>query len=406
MRRLLFIVALATLSLAACNNDNGENRQDWMDKVPGLEQNQDENTGKNYTSYKGHTMPINEYSYDLMMGILNLVSTQHGDIDDTEFLRMLTSSPLSTEALFMADVCEGTKLEWYSIYDYVGLSAGGTIQANDNGTITSIFYPNSYEIDVMHHMSIYDIKGFYTTYYWEYHADSNILISSHTKSGEKMIAELLYFDGTEAVMLGKIAGISNTGTSLDSYGRECIRAYELHHLKFQEGGRLSLEGYKREYVYQDLKMVSDIEAEMESLMRVGSNYDVEAFAQELSDSKWTEWGILRYFDETMSHIKYPDAWDGKWNAEGGAFSDYEFVGGGTGFAYEISTAEPPFESIAYNIDWSFDPETKALTMYYQERGITTTATVSAYYTLGESDKFMVWDVDNSWNERIVLKKIE
>ena len=62
MRRLLFIVALATLSLAACNNDNGENRQDWMDKVPGLEQNQDENTGKNYTSYKGHAMPINEYS--------------------------------------------------------------------------------------------------------------------------------------------------------------------------------------------------------------------------------------------------------------------------------------------------------------------------------------------------------
>ena len=402
----MFILAMATLSLTACNKEADDSWQDWMDHLPGLEKNQDPNTGESYTSYKGHAMPINEYSYDIMMGILNLVSTQHGDIDDTEFLRMLTSSPLSTEALFMADVCEGTKLEWYSIYDYVGLSAGGTIQANDDGTLTTIFGPNTDETDVHYHMNLEGIKGFYSTYYWEYNADSNILISSYSKSGEKMIAELLYFDGVEAVMLGKIAGISNTGTTLDSYGRECIRAYELHHLKFQEGGRLSLDGYESGFMYQDLKYVCNIEAQMESIMNTSSDYDAEILAKELGDSKWSEWGVLRYYDETMRHIEYADAWNGVWNAAGGAFSDYEFVDDGTGFKYYISTAEPPFEQYTNNINWEFDPETRVLTIDYVDENYTTSVKVSAYYERGDSTKYMVWDFDNEQHERLILKRVE
>lgn len=393
---------MIALMLTACNKERDLLKDDWQDNVPGLENGVDTESGKNYTTYMGHELPESNQTLQNMMDVLHLVSMQQGEIDDEKFVAMFTSAPLRTESIFMADVVEGTKCAWYGQYDYVGISYGGTIQADENGKIISIFSPTPSDLDIEYHMEMWGIKGFYSTYFWEYNQESNILISSYSPSGEKLIAELLYFDGTQAVMLGKIAGISNTGKMVDGSGREIITKYELHHLIFEEGGKLSIEEYAQTFMYDWLKEICDVEAQMESIMAVGSDYDAEEFALELADSKWSEWGVLRYFDNDMRHVEYADAWDGQWNAAGGAFSDYALLGDGTGVIYYISTAEPPFEQNTYNFNWSFDPESRRLTIAYDDYG-TKEVIISAYWSDADSKRYMVWD---SGTDRIVLQQVE
>lgn len=393
---------MIALMLTACNKENDLLKDDWQDNVPGLENGVDIESGKNYTTYMGHELPESNQTLQNMMDVLHLVSMQQGEIDDEKFVAMFTSAPLRTESIFMANVVEGTKCAWYGQYDLVGISYGGTIQADDNGKIISIFSPAPGDLDIEYHMEMWGIKGFYSTYFWEYNQDSNILISSYSPSGEKLIAELLYFDGTQAVMLGKIAGISNTGKMVDGSGREIITKYELHHLIFEEGGKLSIEEYAQTFMYEWLKEICDVEAQMESIMAVGSDYDAEEFALELADSKWSECGVLRYFDNDMRHVEYADAWNGQWNAAGGAFSDYALLGDGTGVIYYISTAEPPFEQNTYNFNWSFDPESRRLTFAYDGYG-TKEVIISAYWSDTDSKKYMVWD---SGTDRIVLQRVE
>ena len=393
---------MIALMLTACNKENDLLKDDWQDNVPGLENGIDTESGKDYTTYMGHELPESNQTLQNMMDVLHLVSMQQGEIDDEKFVAMFTSAPLRTESIFMANVVEGTKCAWYGQYDLVGISYGGTIQADDNGKIISIFSPTPGDLDIEYHMEMWGIKGFYSTYFWEYNQESNILISSYSPSGEKLIAELLYFDGTQAVMLGKIAGISNTGKMVDGSGREIITKYELHHLIFDEGGKLSIEEYAQTFMYEWLKEICDVEAQMESIMAVGSDYDAEEFALELGDSKWSEWGVLRYFDNDMRHVEYADAWDGQWNAAGGAFSDYALLSDGTGVIYYISTAEPPFEQNTYNFNWSFDPESRRLTIAYDDYG-TKEVIISAYWSDTDSKKYMVWD---SGTDRIVLQRVE
>lgn len=393
---------MIALMLTSCNKENDLLKDDWQDNVPGLENCINTENGKNYTTYMGHELPESNQTLQNMMDVLHLVSMQQGEIDDEKFVAMFTSAPLRTESIFMADVVEGTKCAWYGQYDLVGISYGGTIQADDNGKIISIFSPAPGDLDIEYHMEMWGIKGFYSTYYWEYNQESNILISSYSPSGEKLIAELLYFDGTQAVMLGKIAGISNTGKMVDGSGREIITKYELHHLIFEQGGKLSIEEYAQTFMYEWLKEICDVEAQMESIMAVGSDYDAEEFALELADSKWSEWGVLRYFDNDMRHVEYADAWNGQWNAQGGAFSDYALLGDGTGVIYYISTAEPPFEQNTHNFNWSFDPESRRLTIAYDDYG-TKEVIISAYWSDTDSKKYMVWD---SGTDRIVLQRVE
>lgn len=405
MRPILLITSMIALTLTACNRENDLPKDDWQVNVPGLMNGVDPESGEKITTYMGHEIPLAGDARQRMMEVLNLISTQQGDIDDQLFVSMLTSSPLSTINLFKADVVEQTKLRWYGRYEIPGISLGGTIQANDNGTLTSISGPNCNETDVMHHMDLLGIKGFYATYYWEYNADSNILISSHTESGKKMTAELLYFDGSEAVMLGKIAGISNTGIALDSNGREVTTEYELHYLKFEDGGRLSLEGYEQGYIYEYLRLVCDVEMQMESIMHNHGDYDVEALAQEFNNSKWRECGVLRYYDETMRHVEDVDAWDGEWYIEGCDFTDYTLSIDGTGYTYNEPMVDP-FEPVTVNIQWTFDQATRQLVISNDDNGNTTTAKVSAYFELSDDSKFMVWDIDDNSHIRIVLTKVE
>ena len=393
---------MIALMLTACNKENDLLKDDWQDNVPGLENGVNTESGKNYTTYMGHELPESNQTRQNMMDVLHLVSMQQGEINDEKFIAMFTSAPLRTESIFMADVVEGTKCAWYGQYDYVGISYGGTIQADDNGKLISIFSPTPSDLDIEYHMEMWGIKGFYSTYFWEYNQESNILISSYSPSGEKLIAELLYFDGTQAVMLGKIAGISNTGKMVDGSGREIITKYELHHLIFEQGGKLSIEEYAQTFMYEWLKEICDVEAQMESIMHNHGDYDVDALAQELNDSKWSECGVLRYFDNDMRHVEYADAWDGQWNAEGGAFSDYALLGDGTGLIYYISTAEPPFEQNTYNFNWSFDPESRRLTIAYNDYG-TKEVIISAYWSDTDSKKYMVWD---RGTDRIVLRRVE
>jgi hypothetical protein len=392
---------MIALMLTACNKERDLLKDDWQDNVPGLENGVDTESGKNYTTYMGHELPESNQTLQNMMDVLHLVSMQQGEIDDEKFVAMFTSAPLRTESIFMADVVEGTKCAWYGQYDYVGISYGGTIQADDNGKIISIFSPTPGDLDIEYHMEMWGIKGFYSTYFWEYNEDSNILLSSYSEGGEKLVAELLYFDGTQAVMLGKIAGISNTGKMVDGSGREIITKYELHHLIFDEGGKLSIEEYAQTFMYEWLQEICDVEAQMESIMLNHGDYDVEALAEELNDSKWRECGVLRYFDNDMSHVEYADAWNGQWNAAGGVFSDFTLNADGRGEEC-CEPMLPPFELVTEPFSWRFDTESRRLTITYDDYG-TKEVIISAYWSDTDSKKYMVWD---SGTDRIVLQRVE
>ena len=403
MRPIFITAAMLVLALTACNQGSDLNVDRWQDSVPGLEEIMDPETGERYTSYMGHPMPLQEDSHQRMMEVLNLVSTQQGEIDDELFVSMFTSSPLSTINLFKADVVGETKLEWYGRYEIPGISLGGTIQANDDGTITSIHGASHDDVEVMHHMNMLGIEGFYATYFWEYNAESNILISSYTSTGKEFVAELLFFDGVQAVMLGKIAGISYAGNAVDGSGNEVVTEYELHYLSFQEGGKISLDGYVTGDMYELLRETCDIEAQMESIMYNHSNYDVDALAEELKNSKWRECGVLHYFDETMSHLELAAAWDGEWYADGAVFTDYTFNADGVGNLY-YEPAIDPFEPITEDYSWSLDTATRTLTLDYDANGTNRVAEVVAYWA-SNSEAWMVWDIENS-NQRIVLRSVE
>lgn len=402
MRRFYFIVAIATLSLAACNNEADSRWESWMDNVPGLENNKDHKTGESYTSYMGHPMPLAEDTYNRMMGLLNLASTQQGAIDDKLFVEMLTSNPLMTEDIFMADVWGGENMEWYGVYDYVGVSYGGIIQANEDGTITTFYGPAEHEVEVEYHMSLIGIKGFYTTCYWEYNADSNILISSYNKTSEKMTAQLLYFDGSQAVMVGQIAGISNTATGIKG-NSDVYTEFELHLLKFGEDGKKSTEDYAMGYTYEYLRALCHVEQQLQEILLYNSDFDANAIAEELTNSMWRECGYVGYYDETHRHIEDLYTWMDKMYCEGYSISDYTFNAEGSGNQYHLSTTGPD-EHVNMTFIWKFDPETRVLTINYDEYNTDFVATIVAYMEC-ESEKYMVLDIANS-TERLVIKKVE
>jgi hypothetical protein len=54
--------------------------------------------------------------------------------------------------------------------------------------------------------------------------------------------------------------------------------------------------------------------------------------------------------------------------------------------------------------WKFDPETRVLTINYDEYNTDFVATIVAYMEC-ESEKYMVLDIANS-TERLVIKKVE
>ena len=62
----LLSVAAVALLFSACNTELNGDWNEWMDNVPGLEQQTDPKTGKSYTSYMGHAMPESEYSKERM----------------------------------------------------------------------------------------------------------------------------------------------------------------------------------------------------------------------------------------------------------------------------------------------------------------------------------------------------
>ena len=86
MRPIFITAAMLVLALTACNQESNLNVDRWQDSVPGLEEIMDPETGERYTSYMGHPMPLQEDSHQRMMEVLNLVSTQQGEIDDELFV--------------------------------------------------------------------------------------------------------------------------------------------------------------------------------------------------------------------------------------------------------------------------------------------------------------------------------
>lgn len=404
MRRLLSLsVASVALLLLACSEKiDIDGWQDWMNDVPDIEQIIDQSSGKRYTAYLGHAMPRSEYSRQKMEEVLYLLSTQQGEVDDTEFVEKLTTKLLRTELLFVASSVNDAKEAWWSIYDKVGFSLGGTVMAKENGTLSATFGPSHDDPDFYSYLAKQGVKGGYADYVWEYDESRHVLRTSEWKSDIIQEAELLYFDGNVAIMLGTILGISNTGMILDSSSNVVETEYELHYLVFDEGRDTFLDGYVMSYKYELLRQTYNIQFEMNSIVEAYGDYDVAALAELLDNGKWLEWGILYYNDVERTTLREAPAWSGEWYAAGGTFNDYTFSDNGTGsMSYE--TTVPPFEEVVNDFVWSLNAESKTLTMYYENlNGTPEIANIVAYWST-EDALFMAWDYNDEDNTRIVLR---
>ena len=413
MRRVyLLSVAVVALLFSACKTELNSDWNEWMDDVPGLEKNTDPETGESYTSYMGHAMPNSEYSRERMEEVLSLIASQKGEIDDNFFVEQLTSKLLDSEIVFKAQTKDGSKLPWFSIYDYVGISLGGIIRAEEDGTHCARYSFGCADIGFAGYLAELGYHGYYIEYEWEYNAEHNTLISRNASGTKSMVAELLYFDGEQAVMLGQVAGITDTGTCYDTNGVRLETAYELLHLKFTDGRDTFLDGYiasdeylDYRYAYEQIERLENINDEMSAVMQRYSNYDVDVFAEELCKGKWREWSKLEYNDEWTEVVEAP-SWHGSWETEGDIFADYSFNADGSGWEF-WDIVDPGVEDLTYNFEWTYDKQTKTLTRTYENSNVThLMVNVSAYWDdveiEGKQVSMMVWDYADGHYTRIVL----
>ena len=407
----LLSVAAVALLFSACNTELNGDWNEWMDNVPGLEQQTDPKTGKSYTSYMGHAMPESEYSKERMEEVLALIASQKDEIDDNFFVEQLTSNLFSSEIVFRAQVKESTKLPWFSTFDYVGITLGGTIRAEEDGTHYARYSPGCAEIGLREYLAEMGYEGYYVEYEWEYNAELNTLISRFTSGTKSMVAELLYFDGEQAVMLGQIAGITDTSTWYDTMNTRLETAYELIHLQFIDGRDTFLDGYvasdrylEDRYTYEQIERLKNINTEMSAVMQRYSDYNVDLLAQELCKGKWREWSQLKYNDEWTEVIEAP-AWHGLWEVAGGIFGDYSFNADGSGWEF-FDIVDPGEEDLTYTFEWTYDKQTKTLTRTYENSNAKhLMVKVSAYWDdieiEGKQVSLMAWDYDEH-HTRIVL----
>jgi hypothetical protein len=198
--------------MGACNTLPGDLR--YIKDIPGIEIENGEDA-YNKTTYLDAKLPEAEFGRNEMIELLTLVAKQKGKhIDDELFVDKLHANLFHCDERFMLDdprYEDGKRWEWSSMYD--GAPTKGTIMLNEDGTYyhrneLGCAFVGDPAADSMHNDGYH---GYHTQNEWSYDATSHTLTTYIDSSTEPLTAEVLYFDGEKAVMLGHIDGIASLG---------------------------------------------------------------------------------------------------------------------------------------------------------------------------------------------------
>ena len=253
MKRVYIILALAAMALVAC--EMGIEPQDRPVDDPSEineEDIEDEEPAWLYDSYKGYDMPVSECYREDMEATLCLIDTQEGEVNDELFAEMLISKVMHFTEQYLTFHAG----YWTSSHEWDGGDYGGSLMMMEDGTCYDHSYPGCafIEFDAFLHEKGY--KGTYYTTLWSYDAESHTLntIYSPDYYNISMSAELLYFDGVEAVMVGHIAGVAVVGASrTNDYKTGIIHEFELYRFEFTDGRDTFLDGFASPEEYDALK---------------------------------------------------------------------------------------------------------------------------------------------------------
>jgi hypothetical protein len=176
--------------------------------------------------------------YGDMVYLLELISEQKGDIDDDLLLERFSDSYVyASDGYLTSETYDCTDEEWTWAYDWIGGPVLGSIALNNDGTYYTRGYVSYCE---PHPFETYLYERGIVGYYaknnsWSYDPETNTLTTHNEGWNLDLTAEVLYFDGEKAVMLGHIDGIASLGYNRynNHEGGICHRL-ELYLIEFPE----------------------------------------------------------------------------------------------------------------------------------------------------------------------------
>lgn len=242
MRRL-FIIGVVALLMGACGTISEEVK--GIQNPTGKDIGGGGNTHED-TTFRGAKLPDMEMGGSEMKELIALIDKQQGDIDDELFEEMLTEKLFKCKNRFMKD--DDNTWTWAFMWD--GGVILGTIMPTKDGIYYDTYEPGcGYVGDSGHeYMQKEGYKGWYTTYEWSYDADTHTLKTT-TDYDFKLEAEVLYFDGNKAVLVGHVGGTAWVGCRGNDSTLRLAFEEELYLFEFADGRDKYLEGFlpKEEY---------------------------------------------------------------------------------------------------------------------------------------------------------------
>lgn len=231
MKRL-FITLCCVAAITACERPKGEYAK--FADTPGIELGEGQSEYNEYTRYMDALIS----QYGDMVYLLELISEQKGDIDDDLLLERFNDSYVyASDGYLTSETYDCTDEEWTWAYDWIGGPVLGSIALNNDGTYYTRGYVSYCE---PHPFETYLYERGIVGYYaknnsWSYDPETNTLTTHNEGWNLDLTAEVLYFDGEKAVMLGQIDGIASLGYNRynNHEGGICHRL-ELYLIEFPE----------------------------------------------------------------------------------------------------------------------------------------------------------------------------
>ena len=393
MKRTLTLLSLCTLVLTSCESPFADYKH--LEDISGVEIN-DNNGGKEYISYRGAALPKEEIGgYYEMIDVLELIAKQKGEIDDAQFEQLLKERLFKCTDRFMMDTDDyaieeyGTEYYWTWAFGWDGGPVLGTIMCTEDGLYYEISEPGcasvgDHAIEYMHKQGYH---GWYTTNKWSYDAETNTLKTTTGQDLNKefnLEAEVLYFDGKKAVLLGHVGGVAWYGWRASDPEVRLSFKEELYLFEFAEGRETFLEGYLPKDEYN--AMIEAYETRYEEyegakMPEKGAGYEEMMEVLNMVDSfngGADDYWIEKFIKEklipvhTMYTQRTNDAGELQWQKR-----DFDYIrtimcnDAGDGYIsyntrYEEGDMEAWMQEQGYygwyeNLSWSYDTRTNTLT---------------------------------------------
>ena len=241
MRRVLFGAFIIPLMMfAACekqNTENNGNNQDDQNNEQQQQQNPEEPQDSEVKTYKNALLPESEMGLSEMEMILSLIEEQVGAIDSDLFNNKLTTELLDCQQRFMLihdlNGMETDYWSWGNAWD--GGTMTYTLRLDDDGTLYYREVCGCADIDFDAYLHDLGYKGYNDTSAWIFEDDT-----LYTGEDEKYAAQVLYFDGTKAVLEGRVYPM----TLYEGEGYKVTSPLELYLFEFKEGREAFLDGFE------------------------------------------------------------------------------------------------------------------------------------------------------------------